>query len=165
MSPRASITNYQIHVTYDARSIKLPDSTVESQLEEWKVSFDTTVLDQLAVLDTNEYEALDAVMNRSEQTLEWIQFGDYRTIIQGIEHVKARTLTIIMSGVPHPTPKEEKKYEPEEKKRDEKKREESKREESKSMWIKVWGNELCPVFRQLTKLKTRFIESIYFRIH
>ncbi|KAJ5369098.1 Glucose-methanol-choline oxidoreductase N-terminal [Penicillium cataractarum] len=133
ISPRASITNHQIHITYDARIIKLPDSTIESKLQEWKVSLNTTVMDQLAALNTNEYEALDATRNSSdrtmlqEETLEWIQFGDYHTLIQGIEYLKARTLTMIMSGVPQPTSRFQ-----EEKKQGE--------EETRTTWIKVWWN-------------------------
>jgi hypothetical protein len=97
--------------------IKLPDSTIESKLQEWKVSLNTTVLDQLAALTTNEYEALDAARNCSdrimlqEETLEWVQFGDYHTLIQGIEYIKARTLTMIISGVPQPTSRFEEKHE------------------------------------------------------
>lgn len=63
------------------------------------------MLDQLAALDTNEYEALDATRNHGEGTLEWIQFGEYRTIVEGIPHLKARTLTMVMSGVPQRTPR------------------------------------------------------------
>ncbi|KAF4772092.1 hypothetical protein HAV15_005031 [Penicillium sp. str.  len=99
LSPRASITNHQINIAYDTRSINLPDSTIKSWLKEWKASFDTNVLDQLAALDTNEYEALDATRNHGEGTLEWIQFGEYRTIVEGIPHLKARTLTMVMSGI------------------------------------------------------------------
>lgn len=90
----------------------------------------TTVLDQLAALNINEYEALDATRNRSdwtmlqEETLEWIQFGDYHTLIQGIEYLKARTLTMIMSGVPQPTSRFE-----EEK--------EKKEEKARPTWIRV----------------------------
>lgn len=93
----------------------------------------TTLLDQLAALNTNEYEALDATRNRSdrallqEETLEWIQFGDYHTLIQGIEYLKARTLTMIMSGVPQLTSRFE-----EEKKQGE--------EKARTTWIMVWLN-------------------------
>lgn len=135
ISPSASITNHQIHVKYDVRSIKLPDSMIQSQLSEWKRSLGTTVLDQLAALDNSEYDALDATENHSEKTLEWIQFGEYRTILQGIGigHLKARTLTVIMSGVPRPTSLFEKKRK--EWKREEKKREDE--EEERVTWIKV----------------------------
>lgn len=98
------------------------------------------MLDQLAALNTNEYEALDAARNHSdrtvlqEETLEWIEFGDYHTLIQGIEHLKARTLTMIMSKVPRPTI--------------EFKKEEEKAEgKARTTWIKVWRNDLCPVFQ------------------
>ncbi|KAJ6095937.1 hypothetical protein N7486_006683 [Penicillium sp. IBT 16267x] len=108
VSPRAFIMNQQIHISYDARIIKLPNLTVESQLQDWKAALKTSVLDQLTALNHNEYEALDATRNHSDRiilqegTLEWIQFGDYRTLIQGIETFNARTLTIIMSRLPQP---------------------------------------------------------------
>lgn len=106
---------------------------IKSRLKEWKASFDTNVLDQLAALNTNEYEALDATRNHGEGTLEWIQFGDYRTIVEGIEHLKARTLTMVMSGVPQPTPRVA--------------GTEEEQEEKVIIHMRVWWNEFCPVFQ------------------
>lgn len=90
------------------------------------------MLDQLAALDTNEYEALDATRDHGEGTLEWIQFGEYRTIVEGIPNLKARTLTMVMSGVPQRTPRFE--------------GTEEEQEEKGLRHIRVWWNELCPVF-------------------
>ncbi|KAJ5817461.1 Glucose-methanol-choline oxidoreductase N-terminal [Penicillium robsamsonii] len=135
ISPRASITNQQIHITYDTRIIKLPNSTVESQLQEWMAALDTTLLDQLAALNSNELEALDAASddsdrpNLQEERLEWIRFSGYRTLIQGIEHIKARTLTVIMSGVPQPTRRPENK---------------EKKEETRITWTRVHRDYILP---------------------
>ena len=137
VSPRASITNQQIHISYSGRIIELQNLTVESQLREWKEASKLSVLDQLAALDSNEYEALDVMPSHSDRTilqegtLEWIQFGDYHTLIQGFENLKARTLTIIMSKGPQPTLQIEK---------------EELIEERKTTWIKVWRNKIIPCF-------------------
>lgn len=100
------------------------------------------MLDQLAALDINEYKALDVMPSHShrtilqEGTLEWIQFGDYHTLIQDFENLKARTLTIIMSKEPQPTLQKEKKE----------KKEKELIEERKTTWIKVWRNNIIPCF-------------------
>lgn len=106
---------------------------IKSRLKEWKASFDTNVLDQLAALNTNEYEALDVTRNYGEGTLEWIQFGDYRTIVERIEHLKARTLTMVMSGVPQPPPRVE--------------GTEEEKEEKVLTHMRVWWNEFFLVFQ------------------
>ncbi|KAJ5993559.1 Glucose-methanol-choline oxidoreductase N-terminal [Penicillium sp. IBT 35674x] len=103
VSPRASIVNQQIHISYSGRMIKLQHLTIESQLREWKAASKTSLLDQLAALESNEYDALDVPTTHcdrtilQEGTLEWIHFGDYRTLIQDFENLKARTLMIVTS--------------------------------------------------------------------
>ncbi|KAJ5371549.1 Glucose-methanol-choline oxidoreductase N-terminal [Penicillium concentricum] len=105
---------------------------VESQLQRWTAALDTTLLDQMAALNSNEFQALDAAsddsdwLNLQEERLEWIRFSEYSTLIQGIEHIKARTLTVIMSGVPRPTPRPEKK------------------EEARITWIRVHRDYVLP---------------------
>ncbi|KAJ5785313.1 Glucose-methanol-choline oxidoreductase N-terminal [Penicillium pulvis] len=147
VSPRVSITDRQLHISYDARIINLQNLTIESQLQEWKRASNKTVLDQLAALQNNEFEALDATRNSSDGTipdegiLEWIQFGDYRTLVQGIETSRARTLTIIMSKVPQPAPQlkeETKKSEIEEGAKDESQK------GARTTWIKVHKKHLSP---------------------
>jgi hypothetical protein len=118
MSPRASIIHQKIRVTYDTRSIELPDSTIESQLQEWRSSISRTVLAQMAALSPIEVEALDSAFNLQGEPPEWIQFGDYATLIQGIEDLKARTLTVITKGVPQSTWREEKRVEKKEEKKE-----------------------------------------------
>ncbi|KAJ5818871.1 Glucose-methanol-choline oxidoreductase N-terminal [Penicillium riverlandense] len=140
ISPKASVTEHQLHISYDDCYIRLPNSAVESQLQEWRTSSRATLLDQLSALDAREYEALVATTNRidsstftedEKETLEWVQFGEYRTLIEGIEQVKARNITMIMSGLYGPTSRFEKK--------------ETKQELAEirgTTWIRVRRNEL-----------------------
>lgn len=96
-----------------------------------------SVLDQLAALDSNEYDALDVTTHHSDRTilqegtLEWIQFGDYCTLIQGFENIKARTLTIVTSKESLPPQFERKEKEGK-----------VQIEEKKTTWIQVWRKNL-----------------------
>lgn len=138
VSPRASIANQQIHISYSSRTIKLQTVAIESQLREWKKASKMSVLEQLATLDSNEYDALDVMTHHSDRTilqegtLEWIQFGDYCTLIQGFENIKARTLTIVTSKESLPPQFERK----------EKKEEQVQIEEKTTTWIRVCRKNL-----------------------
>ncbi|KAJ5619370.1 Glucose-methanol-choline oxidoreductase N-terminal [Penicillium lagena] len=150
ISPRASVTEHQLHISYEDCWIILPNSTVESQLQEWKTSSKATLLDQLSALNAREYEAVMATRNRidsstftgyEEETLEWVQFGEYRTLIEGIEQVKARNITMILSGVYGPTSRFEKKKEA---------------DIRRPTWMRVRRNEL-----ELSSIMAETVEQVH----
>ncbi|KAL4885619.1 hypothetical protein BJY04DRAFT_214411 [Aspergillus karnatakaensis] len=134
-SPKAVVANRQFKIVYDSCTLNLPDSMVQSKLQECKESSNTTVFDQLDALELDESEVLESWFAEKGWDilhgwrLEWIQLGDYHTLIQGVEHIKARTLTLILSGVPRWASRSEKS---------------SEQAQNKATWIKVHRKHLLP---------------------
>ena len=103
-SPKLQIAYGKVHVEYQTRLLRISRTEIDSQIQQWRDSSNRTVLDQLHSLTANEQQALDAINCGHNSkgllaagTLEWIQFGEYLPV-NGVEHIMARSITIIISS-------------------------------------------------------------------
>ncbi|OGM42324.1 hypothetical protein ABOM_007897 [Aspergillus bombycis] len=144
-SPKLQIAYGKVYVDYQTRLLRVSRTEIDSQIQQWKDSSHMTVLDQLHALTTNEQQALDAINcghNAPKNLLaagklEWIQFGEYLPV-NGMDHIKARSITIIMSleGQSPTTAKE--KLEPIEEKED------AQYGKKSNTWVKVHRRHIVP---------------------
>ncbi|KAE8329780.1 hypothetical protein BDV39DRAFT_202726 [Aspergillus sergii] len=114
LTPQASIQDNEILINYRYHTVNLASKEIKSQLDAWKSSTPSTICEQLQTLTFKERFALDTNKLIGHPTsypfqtarLEWIHFGEYSPIIDGLEKLKARALTVITSsktsGLPSP---------------------------------------------------------------
>ncbi|ODM22414.1 hypothetical protein SI65_00002 [Aspergillus cristatus] len=104
LSPQASLYKNKIHVVYQARLVRPSPSTIETQIQQWRSS-QSTLVDQLLQLTPEEHSALDAIESlstevshlrpKNKETIEWIHLGEYFPVIDGLDQIKARVISII----------------------------------------------------------------------
>ncbi|OGM44534.1 hypothetical protein ABOM_006769 [Aspergillus bombycis] len=113
-TPQASIQDNEIQVNHRYHTANLSSKEIKSQLDAWKYSTPSSICEQLQVLTLKERVALDTnnlIFHTTpypwhKPKLEWIHFGEYVPVIEGLETPKARALTVITSsetpGLPSP---------------------------------------------------------------
>ncbi|KAE8374342.1 hypothetical protein BDV26DRAFT_44468 [Aspergillus bertholletiae] len=106
LTPQASIQDNEIRIGHRHHTVNLSTKEVQTQLDAWRSSSASSIWDQLQLLTYKERSALETngpVFSTSpymihRQQLEWIHFGEYQAVINGLEATKARTVTAVMSS-------------------------------------------------------------------
>ncbi|OJJ69876.1 hypothetical protein ASPBRDRAFT_678282 [Aspergillus brasiliensis CBS 101740] len=98
VTPKLEIAYGKHHVVYRVQHVKVSRPAIYAQLDRWKESSNSSVLNQLLALSADEQEALDALnfndghSNITDtDTLEWIHFGEYLPVDGSLERPETST--------------------------------------------------------------------------
>ncbi|OJI80161.1 hypothetical protein ASPTUDRAFT_47189 [Aspergillus tubingensis CBS 134.48] len=108
LTPKLQIEHGNHHVQYRVRRVKIPRQDIDSQIDQWKKSSNSTVLNQLLALSAYEQQALDALNLDGDHdnitgtdAIEWIHVGDLLPV-DGFDDIRARSITFIVK-LKHPS--------------------------------------------------------------
>ena len=108
LTPKLQIEHGNHHVQYRVRRVKIPRQDIDSQIDQWKKSSNSTVLNQLLALSADEQQALDALNLDGDHdnitgtdAIEWIHVGDLLPV-DGFDDIRGRSITFIVK-LKHPS--------------------------------------------------------------
>ncbi|GLA62861.1 hypothetical protein AtubIFM54640_003997 [Aspergillus tubingensis] len=108
LTPKLQIEHGNHHVQYRVRRVKIPRQDIDSQIDQWKKSSNSTVVNQLLALSADEQQALDALNLDGDHdnitgtdAIEWIHVGDLLPV-DGFDDIRARSITFIVK-LKHPS--------------------------------------------------------------
>ncbi|PWY75958.1 hypothetical protein BO83DRAFT_377653 [Aspergillus eucalypticola CBS 122712] len=108
LTPKLQISHGKHHVQYRVRRVKVPRQDIDSQIDQWKTSSNSTVLNQLLALSADEQQALDALNLDGDHdniagtdAIEWIHVGEFLPV-DGFDDIRARSITFIVK-LKHPS--------------------------------------------------------------
>ncbi|BCS03003.1 uncharacterized protein AKAW2_61267S [Aspergillus luchuensis] len=108
LTPKLQIAHGKHHVEYRVRRVKVPRQDIDSQIDQWKKSPNSTVLNQLLALSADEQQALDALNLDGDHdnftgtdAIEWIHVGEFLPV-DGFDDIRTRSITFIVK-LKHPS--------------------------------------------------------------